>query len=108
MRMSSPAESFARGLELAPAWSGLDRFLRARLCERLAALRGGQLRLIDPLGDRLLGEARSGRGEALPCPTLRVHEPGFYRMVAGSGSVGAGEAYVDGSWDCDDLVSLVR
>jgi cyclopropane-fatty-acyl-phospholipid synthase len=28
--------------------------------------------------------------------------------VASNGSVGAGEAYMDGLWDCDDLVSLVR
>jgi cyclopropane-fatty-acyl-phospholipid synthase len=29
-------------------------------------------------------------------------------MAALNGSVGAGEAYMDGLWDCDDLVALVR
>ena len=29
-------------------------------------------------------------------------------MAALNGSVGAGEAYMDGHWDCDDLVALVR
>ncbi|MEO8161756.1 MAG: cyclopropane-fatty-acyl-phospholipid synthase family protein [Arenimonas sp.] len=106
--MSSPAESLARSGRREDAWGSLDRFLRARLCQRLDALRGGQLRLQDALGDVLLGEAPANQsGEAL-CPTLRVHDPVFYRMLAGSGSVGAGEAYMDGAWSCDDLVALVR
>jgi len=29
-------------------------------------------------------------------------------MAALNGSVGAGEAYMDGYWDCDDLVALIR
>ncbi|KAG1458253.1 hypothetical protein G6F57_014726 [Rhizopus arrhizus] len=33
---------------------------------------------------------------------------GFYRLVATQGSVGAGEAFGDGMWTCDDLVGLVR
>jgi cyclopropane-fatty-acyl-phospholipid synthase len=39
---------------------------------------------------------------------VRVHDPAFYRRVALNGSVGAAEAYMDGLWDCDDLVALVR
>lgn len=106
--MSSPAESLARGAGRTDAWGGLDRFLRTRLCRRLDALRGGQLRLQDALGDVLLGEAPANPAAEALCPTLRVHDPVFYRMVAGNGSVGAGEAYMDGAWSCDDLVALVR
>ena len=39
---------------------------------------------------------------------LHVKDAGFYRQVAGNGSVGAGEAYMDGLWSCDDLVALIR
>jgi cyclopropane-fatty-acyl-phospholipid synthase len=39
---------------------------------------------------------------------VEVLDPAFYRAVAANGSVGAGEAYIDGLWRCDDLVSLVR
>jgi cyclopropane-fatty-acyl-phospholipid synthase len=39
--------------------------------------------------------------------TLEIHSPRFYRSLLG-GSVGVGEAYRDGIWDCDDLVSLIR
>jgi len=103
--MSSPAESLTRGA--AAGWGALDRFLRERLCAKLDELRGGQLRLLDECGERLLGEAAAGGGERLR-PTLRVHAPSFYRALAGNGSVGAGESFMDGDWDCDDLVALVR
>ena len=39
--------------------------------------------------------------------TVEIHSPRFYRAMLG-GSVGLGEAYRDGVWDCDDLVALVR
>ena len=35
--------------------------------------------------------------------TVEVHSPRFYRAMLGS--VGLGEAYRDGVWDCDDLVA---
>jgi cyclopropane-fatty-acyl-phospholipid synthase len=103
--MSSPAESLPRGLS--NGWGALDRFLRERTCSALEGLRGGQLRLQDELGERLLGEAAADGRENLR-PTLRVHDPVFYRALAGNGSVGAGESFMDGEWDCDDLVALVR
>jgi cyclopropane-fatty-acyl-phospholipid synthase len=38
---------------------------------------------------------------------LRVHSPRFYRQLL-RGSLGLGEGYVDGLWDCDELVALAR
>ena len=90
--------------DMAPSpYGALDRVLRTRLLETFAQLRGGALRVEDGLGTRSFGETSAGR----PI-TVRVHAPAFYRMTAASGSVGAGEAYMDGHWDCDDLVALVR
>jgi cyclopropane-fatty-acyl-phospholipid synthase len=37
---------------------------------------------------------------------LRVHDPRFYRRVLAEGSLGLGESYMEGWWDCDDLVEL--
>jgi cyclopropane-fatty-acyl-phospholipid synthase len=87
----------------AAGYGTLDRFLRARLLRRLDALRGGGVELSDALGTHRIGEA--GHGEI---PRLAVHGPGFYRALAGNGSVGAAEAYMDGAWDCSDLVGLVQ
>ena len=81
--------------------SALDRQLRARTLALLAGLRGGAVAIADPLGSTTLGEG-------VPALHLRVHDLAFYRAVALRGSVGAGEAYIDGLWDCDDLVGLVR
>lgn len=88
----------------APAiYGALDRLLRNRLLDTFAQLRGGGLRVEDGLGVRTFGDGSAGRPV-----TVRVHAPAFYRMLAANGSVGAGEAYMDGHWQCDDLVGLVR
>ncbi|MEZ5478991.1 MAG: cyclopropane-fatty-acyl-phospholipid synthase family protein [Thiolinea sp.] len=45
------------------------------------------------------------------CPLtvrLRVHRPQAYADVAFGGTIGSGEAYMDGDWDCDDLTGLIR
>ncbi|MEO7727774.1 MAG: cyclopropane-fatty-acyl-phospholipid synthase family protein, partial [Burkholderiales bacterium] len=38
----------------------------------------------------------------------RVHDPRFYSEVAFAGSIGAGEAYMQGYWSVDDLTALMR
>lgn len=81
--------------------SALDRLLRKRLIAGLSQLTGGRLAIEDSLGSETLGD-----GAALV--RLTVRDMGFYRLVATQGSVGAGEAYGDGMWTCDDLVGLVR
>jgi cyclopropane-fatty-acyl-phospholipid synthase len=107
--MSTSAESLERPVAAAshaPArYSGFERRLRAKLLADMDRLQGGTLSIHDALGSRTLGTA-SG-----PEP-LQVHvsvrSPEFYRQVAMNGSVGAGEAYMDGHWECADLVALVR
>ena len=99
--MNEIAHPIARMVPYGP----LDRWLRTRLLARLAGLRGGALVVRDALGEQRFGEA--GQGD-LPPVHVRVDDPAFYRALAGQGSVGAGEAYLLGYWDCDDLVSLVR
>ncbi|GLQ45961.1 cyclopropane-fatty-acyl-phospholipid synthase [Dyella lipolytica] len=72
----------------------------------MAQLRHGQLLVHDALGMEEFGTPASQH------PDLSVHvhvkDMDFYRMVATHGSVGAGEAYMDGLWECDDLVALVQ
>jgi cyclopropane-fatty-acyl-phospholipid synthase len=89
-----------------------------RACRRLAlrALSGvhdGRLVLIEPpTSNGLRSRAPShqlsfGRADSELVATVEIHSPRFYRAMLG-GSVGLGEAYRDGIWDCDDLVALVR
>ena len=87
----------------APRFGALDRFLRQRMHQQLAGFGHGQLVIQDPLGTLQVGQADSG-----PSVTLQIHDPGFYRALATHGSVGAGQAYMDGLWQCSDLVALIQ
>ncbi|MDY0022352.1 cyclopropane-fatty-acyl-phospholipid synthase family protein [Arenimonas caeni] len=100
--MSSTAETLASLDQSAARYGALDRLLRRRLLATLDGLRGGQVVVRDALGTVTLGEPGGLRAE------LDILDPGFYRAAAAQGSVGAGEAYMDGLWRCDDLVALVR
>jgi cyclopropane-fatty-acyl-phospholipid synthase len=83
-----------------------DHFLRKQLLKQLRSLRHGRLLLIEDGGRLEFGETTAAR----PDLTIRVEilDPAFYRAVAINGSVGAGEAFADGLWQCDDLVGLVQ
>src|SRR5829696_1325456 len=83
--------------------TALERILRRAWIAALSRLRGGRLKLAEPGGRRL----RVGEGAADLSATLEVHSPRFYRALLG-GSIGLGEAYRDGVWDCDELVALIR
>jgi cyclopropane-fatty-acyl-phospholipid synthase len=76
-------------------------------CRRLAlrvlsGIRDGRLVLVEGRRRVSFGQADSDLAA-----TVEIHSPSFYRAMFG-GSVGLGEAYRDGAWDCDDLVTLVR
>ncbi len=86
--------------------SALDRWFRNQLIARLSGLRQGRLRLEDASGRMVLGEPDAVETDL--DVHVQVFDPGFYRVIAAQGSVGAAEAYRDGYWRCDDLVSLVR
>jgi len=87
----------------------VERLLRERVLDQLRGLQDCAL---------LLREGGHSLALAVPEPAasaadtlracVRVHDPAFYQRIALNGSVGAAEAYMDGQWDCDDLVALVR
>ncbi|QFT86443.1 Cyclopropane-fatty-acyl-phospholipid synthase [Halomonas sp. THAF12] len=80
----------------------LTRWLKARLLPQLDRLEGGEVTLIE--GHQ---RHRLGRGGPLSV-TLVVRDSRAWRRMALGGTVGAGEAYMDGDWDADDPVALVR
>ena len=83
----------------------LDALAKRLVLKQLAKLECGSLALAD-------GEERFSFGEdestAKMAAGIRVEDGSFYGDIAFGGSVGAGEAYMRGAWQCDDLVSLVR
>ena len=81
------------------------RLARSALLRSLSGLEHGELRLIDAEGDYRFGHQSP---QCTLSATVRVTNPQFYADTVLAGSVGAGEAYIDGHWSCDDLTALVR
>lgn len=75
---------------------------RSLVLKMLAKLQHGQIVLNE--GDK---EWTFGNGGALRA-VLTVNDHSFYRKILLGGSIGGGEAYVDGIWKVDDLTALVR
>jgi cyclopropane-fatty-acyl-phospholipid synthase len=85
--------------------SVLTRLARSLLHGQLDKIRHGRLRLIDADETSSYGRYTA---EGPFDVTLRVLNPSFYSDIVFGGTVGAGEAYINGSWECDDLTGLVR
>ena len=77
--------------------------LRRGVLRQLAQLRHGQLVVIED-GERL---AFGTPGSAL-LGEIHVLDPAVWGMVAGNGSIGAGEAFIHGYWSSPDLTAVVR
>jgi cyclopropane-fatty-acyl-phospholipid synthase len=87
----------------APGW--WDRRFRSLVEGQLAGLRRGRVTLRDGAAERTFGVAAND-GELHAAITVR--DPGFYADLALGGGLGAGEGYIAGHWDCDDLTALIR
>jgi cyclopropane-fatty-acyl-phospholipid synthase len=85
--------------------SFLERLLRYQVFARLERLERGRLTIIDGGIRRTFGRLRPGFEVSV---TVRVLDARFYLVVALEGTVGAGGAYADGYWSCDDLAGLAR
>lgn len=81
-----------------------QRLLRRAVVARLQGLRSGAVLLRDALGEERLGNPAGPLGTVV----LTVEDPAFWSLLARSGDVGAGEAFVAGQWQCPDLVRLLR
>ena len=90
----------------APSVSAGARFLRQRLIAQMADLKRGRLVLTDALGTVELGTPAGTPTDLVV--HMDVLDTGFYRAIAANGSVGAGEAFMDGLWRCDNLVGLIQ
>lgn len=83
----------------------LDRISKPGFLKRMASLESGYLIIID--GEQQY-EFGSNVDSTAPSVQIIVKNPRFYSSLAFGGSVGAGESYMLGDWECDDLTGLVR
>ena len=83
----------------------LDNFARQMVVKQLGRIQTGRLELVEDGSSITFGESEM---QAELGARIVVRDRAFYSDIAFAGSVGAGEAYMRGSWQCDDLVNLVR
>jgi cyclopropane-fatty-acyl-phospholipid synthase len=95
-------QSASAGATPLSALAGLGRSL---LLKQLAGLRDGELTVRDADAQWQFGQ-RTER--CALSATITVDNPQFYADAAFGGTTGAGEAYINGLWRCDDLTALVR
>lgn len=90
-----------------PAPEALDGGLfRRRMLALLAQLEGCEIVLQEGADRYLLGRPLAGVEPLRVAVT--VHDPALYRLAALGGTVGVGEAWMEGLWDASDLTTLVR
>ncbi|MDR9439337.1 MAG: cyclopropane-fatty-acyl-phospholipid synthase family protein [Halomonas sp.] len=87
---------------LAPEGDRLTRWLKPRVLAQLDRLEGGNITLIDGHQRHQLGQGGPLRVTLVVC-----HHRAWKRLALG-GTVGAAESYMEGDWDADDPVALVR
>jgi cyclopropane-fatty-acyl-phospholipid synthase len=89
--------------QAAPRANPLGSLARKLVLARMETLRHGRLRIRE--GSDVL---EFGSGSHGPDAALTVLDPAFYAEIAFGGSVGAGESYMLGHWQVDDLTALMR
>ena len=83
----------------------IERFARRAVLARLAGIKRGRIAIED--GDESISFGEEISSADLRA-TIRVLDQRFYSDLALGGSMGAGEAYMAGSWTTDDLTALVQ
>ena len=102
VRASETGDQHVRRASCQRARKGaLERASMAVVERALRNLQGGTLLLATAAGT-------TAYGAGTPTVRVTVHRAGFFRRLLLHGSVGAGESYMDGDWDCDDLAALLR
>jgi len=83
----------------------MSSFAKDMVLKQLRQLREGQL-VIDDQGERYYFGAVTG--EFPVTAVININDPRFYSMLAFGGSIGAGESYIMGHWESDNLTNVVR
>ena len=81
----------------------LDKTCRKLILNFLGRLRHGAIELIEDGEKQLFGDIHADLQVS-----LTVVDVQFYQKMVFGGSVGAGEAFIEGYWRCDNLTALVQ
>ena len=90
-------------LSLKPGSNWFEKLSRNRVFKYLSNLSDSKITIQEQNQEFIFGDDKNELSV-----TIVVHNPRFYSMVALSGTIGAGEAYMAGYWASDDLIKLIR
>ena len=82
----------------------LDRMAKHAVINRLRGVTYGSLVIHDHEESHEFGSLETDE----PRATIFVKNPSFYKQVAFGGTIGAGEAYMAGHFECSDLTAAVQ
>ncbi len=85
------------------AFKPIDKFCKKLVLGAFERLENAGLWLKDAQGMQFFGD-----GKAALQATMTVTDPKTYKLFVQGGSVGAGEAYIAGYWQADDLTRLIE
>ena len=88
------------------SWSGdwLARPLRSIVAKHLARITNGSILICEGDSNIECGTSREGEPRAV----IHVSRSSIWERIVFGGTVGAAESYMDGDWNTDNLVALVR
>ena len=98
--MSNPTLSVSKFAGLAPLLGGLAR---GAVLAQLRKLRHGHLRLLSHGQQWSFGDVDSPLQAE-----VEILDDATWSLIAGNGSIGAGEAYIHGYWRSPDLALVTR
>jgi cyclopropane-fatty-acyl-phospholipid synthase len=100
-------ETLSAPLKIKKRAAWLQTFAKSQVLKKLANLTQGQLTLIDADERYQFGSLVNSNQNDLSA-TIIVNDAHFYGDVAFGGSIGAGEAYMLGYWQADNLTNVIR
>ena len=100
--MNMSTETLTSALKVKTHSKWLQNFARKQVLARLSKLHKGHLTLIENDKKYEFGNDRSFAA------TVTVSDAHFYGEIAFGGSIGAGEAYMLGYWNTDNLTNVIR
>jgi cyclopropane-fatty-acyl-phospholipid synthase len=98
--------------KITPKPRRLDRLAKQILFNRLVGLKHGTISFVENINDKKT-ELKFGSSEPESLlediqVVIEVKNTQFYGEVVFGGSIGAGEAYMQGYFECDNLTNLIR
>ena len=101
-KLSMATETLTTNLKTKTRSIWLQNFARKQVLARLSKLQKGHLTLIENGKKYEFGKDRNFAA------TVTVNDAHFYGEIAFGGSIGAGEAYMLGYWNTDNLTNVIR